>query len=75
MPTKGSNIVKRTLDLKKPPRLSTEQKARLVDVAAMPDEQIGYRDAPDLPDAAWMKVGYIVTDCQNPRMIRIILIM
>lgn len=57
MPTKESNIVKRTLDLKKPPRLSTEQKARLVDVAAMPDEQIDYSDAPGLPDAVWMKAA------------------
>ena len=36
MPTKESNIVKRTLDLKKPPQLSAEQKARLDAVAAMP---------------------------------------
>ena len=40
MPTKGSNIVKRTLDLKKPPQVSGEQKARLEAVSSMPDEQI-----------------------------------
>jgi len=40
MQTKENNIVKRTLDLKKPPRLSAEQKARLDAVASMPDEQI-----------------------------------
>ena len=45
MPTKESNIVKRTLDLKKPPQLSAEQKARLDAVASMPDEQIDYSDA------------------------------
>ena len=52
-PTKESNIVKRTLDLKKPPLLSAEQKARLDAVALMLDEQIDYSDAPCLPDAAW----------------------
>ncbi len=57
MPTKESNIVKRTLDLKKPPRLSAEQKARLDAVASMPDEQIDYSDAPSLPDAVWMKAA------------------
>ena len=55
MPTKESNIVQRTLDLKKPPSLSAEQKARLDAVASMPDEQIDDSDAPYLPDAAWMK--------------------
>lgn len=57
MPKKESNIVKRTLDLKKPPRLSAEQKARLDTLAAMPDEQIDYSDAPSLPDAVWMKAA------------------
>lgn len=57
MPTKKSNTVKRTLDLKKPPLLSAEQKARLDVVAAMPDEQIDYTDAPALPDAVWMKAA------------------
>lgn len=55
MPTKEINIVKRTLDLKKPPVLSAEQKARLDAVATMPDEQIDYTDAPSLPDAVWTK--------------------
>ena len=57
MPTKESNIVKRTLDPKKPPVLSAEQKARLDAVASMPDEQIDYSDAPDRPDAVWMKAA------------------
>ena len=57
MPTKKSNTVKRTLDLKKPPLLSAEQKARLDAVAAMPDERIDYTDAPYLPDAVWMKAA------------------
>ena len=57
MPTKDSNIVKRMLDLNKSPHLSAEQKARLDAVAAMPDEQIDYRDAPSLPDAVWMKAA------------------
>lgn len=57
MPTKESNIVKRTLDPKKPPQLSAEQKARLDALASMPDEQIDYSDAPSLPDAIWMKAA------------------
>ena len=57
MPTKERNIVKRTIDLNKPPRLDAEQKARLETVAAMPDEQIDYSDAPSLPDAIWMKAA------------------
>ena len=57
MPTKKSNTVKRTLDLKKPPVLSAEQKARLDAVAAMPDDRIDTTDAPYLPDAVWMKAA------------------
>lgn len=57
MPTKEKNIVKRTLDLKKRPPLSAEQKARLDAVASMPDEQIDYSDAPTLPDASWVKAA------------------
>lgn len=57
MPKKESNIVKRTLDLKRPPPLSDEQKARLDTVSSMPDEQIDYSDAPTLPDAVWMKAA------------------
>jgi uncharacterized protein (DUF4415 family) len=57
MPTKESSTVKRTLDLKNPPFLSAEQKARLDAVALMPDEQIDYSDAPNLPDAVWMKTA------------------
>lgn len=57
MPTKEKNIVKRTLDPKKRPVLSAEQKARLDAVALMPDEQIDYSDAPSLPNAVWMKTA------------------
>ncbi|MEB0138889.1 MULTISPECIES: BrnA antitoxin family protein [unclassified Undibacterium] len=57
MPMKERNIVKRTLDLKKLPRLSPEKKARLDAVASMPDAQIDYSDAAFLPDAVWMKAA------------------
>lgn len=57
MSMKESNIVKRTLDLKKPPLLSAEQKARLDVVASMPDDRIDYTDAPYLPDAVWLKAA------------------
>ncbi|MDR1990882.1 MAG: BrnA antitoxin family protein [Acidobacteriaceae bacterium] len=48
-------IVKRTLDHSKPPRLTARQRARLDALAAMPDEQINYRDIPSRPDAVWVK--------------------
>jgi uncharacterized protein (DUF4415 family) len=50
-----SNIVTRTIDLNNPPVVTDEQKARLAALAAMPDEQIDYSDAPFLPDAVWVK--------------------
>lgn len=57
MPAKENDIVQRTLNLTQPPQLSNEQKARLAALAAMPDEQIDYSDAPSLPDAVWTKAG------------------
>lgn len=57
MPASKSNTVKRTLDLKNPPPLTDAQKARLTNVAAMPDERIDYTDAPHLPNAVWAKTG------------------
>ena len=65
MPTSKSNIVKRTLDLKNPPPLTDEQKARLDAVAAMADAQIDYSDAPYLPDAVWAKAGEIPSTKQQ----------
>ena len=52
-----SNTVKLTLDLSNPPALTSEQKARLTALAAMPDEKIDTSDAPFRPDAAWMKAA------------------
>ncbi len=71
MPTKESTIVKRTLDLDKPPRLSAEQKARLDAVAAMPDDQIDYSDAPSLPDAVWMKAAAALPDTKQQITLRL----
>ncbi|MDR2875774.1 MAG: BrnA antitoxin family protein [Methylobacillus sp.] len=51
----ASNIVKLTLDPNKPPPLTEEERAELAAIAAMPDEQIDYSDAPHLPDAVWVK--------------------
>lgn len=55
MQRKDSNTAKRTLDLNNPPRLSAEQRARLDAIASMPDGQIDYSDAPNLPNAVWVK--------------------
>ena len=52
-----SNIVKLTLDLNNLPELTSEQKAQLTALAAMPDEQIDTSDAPFRPDAVWMKAA------------------
>lgn len=50
------NIVKRTIDLTKPPVLTAEQKARLNRLAAMSDDQIDYSDIPPMPeDAVWVR--------------------
>ena len=52
-----SNTVKLTLDPKNLPPLTAQERAQLEAVAAMPDEQIDYSDAPYLPDAVWMKAA------------------
>ena len=52
-----SNTVKLTLDLNNLPELTSEQKAQLTALAAMPDEQIDTSDAPFRPDAVWMKAA------------------
>lgn len=52
-----TNTVKLTFDLKNPPSLSDEQKARLNALAAMSDDQIDTSDAPYRPDAVWMKAA------------------
>ena len=57
MPSIKSNTVKRTLDLKNPPPLTDEQKARLAAVSNLTEGQIDYSDAPYRPDAVWMKAA------------------
>ena len=52
-----SSTVKLTLDSNNLPALTSEQKARLTALAAMPDEQIDTSDAPFRPDAVWMKAA------------------
>jgi len=71
MATKQSNTVKRTLDVTKKPVLTAEQKARLDAVAAMPDEQINYKDAPYLPDAVWMKAAARLPDAKQQITLRL----
>lgn len=51
----ASNTVKLTLDPQNLPPLTAQQRAELEAVAAMPDEDIDYSDAPYLPDAVWMR--------------------
>jgi len=55
MPKKPTDTVKLTLDAHNLPPLTGAQKARLSALAAMPDDQIDYSDAPFRPDAIWKK--------------------
>ena len=55
MSKKEKNTVKLTLDLKNLPVVSEEQRKRLATLAAMPDDQIDYSDAPQMLGAAWKK--------------------
>ena len=57
MEKKEKNIITRIIDPGKKPVLTDEQKAHLDALAAMPDDQIDYSDAPYLPDAVWVKVS------------------
>ena len=57
MRMKEGNIVKRTLDLKNPPALSTEQVARLNATASMSDGLMDSSDAPYREGALWMKAA------------------
>lgn len=53
MKRKEENIVKLTLDPNNLPPLTKEQEARLAKLDTMPDSEIDYSDAPELPDAFW----------------------
>lgn len=55
MSKSAKNTVKLTLDPNNLPPLTAEERAQLEAVAAMPDEQIDYSDAPSFPDAVWVK--------------------
>jgi len=52
-----NNMVKLTLDPNHLPPLTQQERAELEVVAAMPDENIDYSDAPYRPDAVWMKAA------------------
>ena len=57
MKKNASNIVKHSFDPSNPPVITAEQTARLEAVAAMPDSQIDYSDAPFRPDAVWTRAA------------------
>jgi uncharacterized protein (DUF4415 family) len=52
-----SDLVRLSIDPKKRPQVSAEQKARLEAVASMPDQKIDYSDAPYRADAIWTKAA------------------
>jgi uncharacterized protein (DUF4415 family) len=57
MSKSASNTVRLTLDPENLPPLTEQERAELEAVAAMPDEQIDYSDAPFRPDAVWMRAA------------------
>jgi uncharacterized protein (DUF4415 family) len=61
----NSTTIKRTHDLSKPPVVSVAQKACLVAVAAMPDDQIDYSDAPELSQEQWMRAADLADSKQQ----------
>lgn len=71
MRTSKSNTVKLTLDPNNPPPLTDEQRARMAAVAAMPDDQIDYSDAPYLPDAVWMRAADQMPETKKQITLRI----
>lgn len=67
-PTTGK-IVKFTLDAAHPPKLRKETRARLAELAAMPDSAIDTSDIPPSPpDAEWTRPG-IPFSSENKRQI------
>jgi len=57
MTERKGNIVKLTLDPNNLPPLTAQERAQLEKVAAMPDEEIDYSDAPHRADAVWIKAA------------------
>jgi uncharacterized protein (DUF4415 family) len=57
MSKSGSITVKLTLDPHNLPPLTAQERAELEALAAMPDEDIDYSDAPYRPDAVWMRTA------------------
>jgi len=55
MPKNAPDIIRRTLDPEHTPELTGDQKNRLAVIAAMPDCDIDYSDAPHRADAVWTK--------------------
>lgn len=55
MPKKEKSTAKLTLNLKNPPSLTDDQKARLSKLSSVSDDAIDYSDAPHLNDALWVK--------------------
>ena len=50
---KQTKIVKHSLDVENPPKLTAEQQAELDALATMPDEKIDYSDIPKTADEDW----------------------
>ena len=57
MSKSANDTVKLTLDPKTLPPLTKQERAQLKAVAAIPDENIDYSDAPSHPDTVWMKTA------------------
>ena len=66
-----SSTVKLTLDLSNPPPLTNEQRVRMAALAALPDDQIDYTDAPYLPNAVWMKAADLLPEPKKQITLRL----
>ena len=71
MSKSASNTVKLTLDPQNLPPLTAQQRAELEAVAAMPDEDIDYSDAPYRPDAVWMRAAKYLPNRKKQITLRI----
>lgn len=71
MSKSASNTVKVTLDPQDLPPLTAQQRTELEAVAAMPDEDIDYSDAPYQPDAVWIRAAKALPPTKKQITLRI----
>jgi len=71
MTEKNGNTVRLTLDPNNIPPLTDQERSQLEKVAAMPDGDIDYSDAPERPNAVWIKMGAKLPEIKRQITLRI----